>query len=205
MEWDNGRTLSILIGEDNFRKLTLQELDKEKVEKSKSYRFFKAYEDNIENNIISKMDSDKYMNALKENDALYLSEMLKQLHDEFESVYETEVIEDDEFEWLSVPAIIKARESGKLVLGLVNLDLTSRGEHAYTSFITPKGLYHHITDNAPEELADFVYSFIPYDYYYTVVIPNDIHVDMDCMPNDVREIVSYCNKMYLEQDFDFSL
>ena len=85
MEWDNGRTLSILIGEDNFRKLTLQELDKEKVEKSKSYRFFKAYEDNIENNIISKMDSDKYMNALKENDALYLSEMLKQLHDEFES------------------------------------------------------------------------------------------------------------------------
>ncbi len=29
MNWDNGRTLSILIGEDNFRKLTAEEVSEE--------------------------------------------------------------------------------------------------------------------------------------------------------------------------------
>lgn len=204
MNWDNGRTLSILIGEDNFRKLTPQEVDQEKIEKSKSYSLFKTYVDRIENKVISKMDFDKYMKALKENDTLYLAELLKQLQDEFDTVYETEVVEN-EFEWVSVPAVIKARDSGKLTLGLVNLDLTERAEHVYTTFITPKGLYHHITDDVPDDLADFILPFIPYDYYYTVEIPHDIHVDLDCMPDDVREIVGYCNKIYLDGDIDYIL
>ena len=122
----------------------------------------------------------------------------------FLDLYGMDVVEN-EFEWVSVPAVIKARDSGKLTLGLVNLDLTERAEHVYTSFITPNGLYHHITDDVPDDLADFILPFIPYDYYYTVEIPHDIHVDMDCMPDDVREIVGYCNKIYLDGDIDYIL
>ncbi len=202
MNWDNGRTLSVLIDKDIFRKLTPQEVDQEKLEKSRSYNLFKTYVERIEKNILSKMDFKEYMKALNENDTLYLAELLKQFHDEFDTVYETEVVEN-EFEWVSVPAVIKARDSGKLTLGLVNLDLTERAEHVYTSFITPNGLYHHITDDVPDDLADFILPFIPYDYYYTIEIPHDIHVDMNCMPDEVRRIIGYCNKVYFEGDIDY--
>ena len=72
------------------------------------------------------MDFKEYMKALNENDTLYLAELLKQFHDEFDTVYGMDVVEN-EFEWVSVPAVIKARDSGKLTLGLVNLDLTKSG------------------------------------------------------------------------------
>jgi len=135
----------------------------------------------------------------------YLKEILKKLHDKFCEIYGTDTL-DDSYDFILVPAVIKVRQSNDLMLGLVQLDISSSGEHWDTDFITPCGVFNQNDKELNDTQLNYVRSFIPYDYFYTVNIPGDIHVDMSNVPSDVRDILACCNTEYqAEQQEGLSL
>ncbi|MDD4593076.1 MAG: hypothetical protein PHG06_22045 [Parabacteroides sp.] len=58
----------------------------------------------------------------------YMKELLKQMTDRFCDIYHTNKLDYD-MEFVLVPAVIRVCESGDLYAGIVQLDLTSSGEH----------------------------------------------------------------------------
>lgn len=124
----------------------------------------------------------------------YAKDTLKKMHDLFVEVYRTDDLDDGGYEFVDVPAVIRGRNTGHIGLGIVTLDLQSSGEHYGTFFLTPRG----IIDDGSEEIkpADSKYLsdvYIPYDYWYTVYIERDHHVDFDNVPEKVVEMLNYCH------------
>jgi hypothetical protein len=67
----------------------------------------------------------------------YAKEILKQMHDAFVEVYGTDYLDNGDYEFVELPAVIKGRNTGHISLGIVTLDLESSGEHWGTFFLTP--------------------------------------------------------------------
>ena len=57
----------------------------------------------------------------------YAGEVLKEMHGAFVKTYGTDYLEEGEFEFVNIPAVIRSRNTGKLCLGIVTLDLESSG------------------------------------------------------------------------------
>lgn len=122
----------------------------------------------------------------------YAKEILKQMHDLFVEVYRTDNL-DSGYEFVDMPAVILGQNTKHIGLGIVTLDLQSSGEHYGTFFLSPKG----IIDDGSEEMkpTDSKYLsdvYIPYDYWYTVYIERDHHVDFNHVPEKVAQIINYC-------------
>lgn len=137
--------------------------------------------------------------AYQNHDYEPVKQLLKKLHDAFLRVYGTDCL-DESYDFILAPAAIRVRATGDIYAGLVELDLSSSGEHWDTSFITPCGVFSQSDETLNEQQREYVNSFIPYDYYYTPDIPGDIHVDKENIPDDVREMLSYCNHYYEKDD-----
>ena len=137
--------------------------------------------------------------AYQNHDYEPVKQLLKKLHDVFLKVYGTDCL-GESYDFILAPAAIRVRSTGDIYAGLVELDLSSSGEHWDTSFITPCGVFSQSDDSLNEQQHEYVNSFIPYDYYYTPEIPGDIHVDKENIPDDVREMLSYCNAYYETDD-----
>lgn len=123
----------------------------------------------------------------------YAREILKQMHDLFLEVYHTDDLNYSDYEFVDVPAVIRGRNTGHIGLGVVTLDLQSSGEHNGTWFLTPRG----VIDQGFEEMkpADEKYLasvYIPYNYWYTVYIQRDHHVDFDHVPAKVAGMLDAC-------------
>jgi hypothetical protein len=133
--------------------------------------------------------------AYKNHNTEPVKQLLKKLHDVFLKVYGTDCL-DESYDFILAPAAICVRATGDIYAGLVELDLSSSGEHWDTSFITPCGVFNQSDESLNEQQLEYVRSMIPYDYYYTLDIPGDIHVDKGNIPDDIREILGYCNPYY---------
>jgi hypothetical protein len=73
----------------------------------------------------------------------------------------------------------------------LELDLTSSGEHYETNFLTGYGILPQSNPDLPDHIRAYIRNtFIPYDYGYTVAIPDDIHVNKSSLPETVREMLS---------------
>lgn len=131
----------------------------------------------------------------KNHDYEPVKQILKKLHEAFLKVYGTDCV-DDSYDFILAPAVIRVRATGEIYAGLVDLDLSSSGEHWGTSFITPCGVFSQSDEKLNEQQREYVGSFIPYDYYYTLDIPNDIHVKKGNIPDDIREMLAFCNPFY---------
>ena len=59
----------------------------------------------------------------------YAGEVLKEMHGAFVKTYGTDYLDNGSYEFVSIPAVIRSRCTGKLCLGIVTLDLSSSGEH----------------------------------------------------------------------------
>ncbi len=149
-----------------------------------------AYIGHINRHILPYVDFSKLNASYASQDKEYAKQMLASLHQAFVQTYGG--IDVDEYtcgESIMAPAVIKARNSGELCVGLVTLDLTSSGEHWGTDFFTEYGV---IPDDEIDRdvLRPRIDRFIPYDYWYTVQIERDVHVDFDKVPQDVAELLS---------------
>lgn len=90
-----------------------------------------------------------------------------------------------------IPGVVQGRKTGNICLALLELDLSSSGEHWQTTFLCGHGIIPQDGENLPRDItAPVVYSFVPYDYCYTAKIPNDIHIRHDKLPDGIKEMLS---------------
>lgn len=133
-----------------------------------------------------------------------VKKLLKQMTDKFREIYGADKLTAD-MEFVLVPAVIKPKRYDGLYAAIVQLDLTSSGEHYGTDFFTQYGLINTDMENKQAIDCEFLRSAIPYDYYPTVPYPGDIHINWDNCPADVREIINYCRNNSSEQTGGISL
>ena len=91
---------------------------------------------------------------------------------------------------MHIPAVIRSRQNGKLCLGIVTLDLESSGEHWGTEFLTPYGIISQNDPNLDNDMKKYIREqYIPYDYWYTADVENDIHISFDDIPEAVADLI----------------
>ena len=144
------------------------------------------------NTLLKTVDFKKLDRSCNAGDDAYAKEILKQMHDQFVEVYHTDELDFDP-EFVDVPAVIRGRSTGHIGLGAVTLDLQSSGEHYGTWFFTPMGVIDQGFEKMkPEESKYLADVYVPYDYWYTVYIQRDHHVDFDHVPVKVAEMLEAC-------------
>jgi hypothetical protein len=118
--------------------------------------------------------------------------VLRDLHNAVEKCYGTSSFDygscQDSEGFVTLPGIVRGKDTGKIAVVLVDLDLDSSGEHYGTNFLLDVGVVEQFPDN--KKLADRVErDFIPYDYCYTPLVLNDIHIDSDELPKELKEML----------------
>lgn len=152
-----------------------------------------TFADNV-NVVLQRVSLKGLESSLQSPDKSYAGEVLKEMHDAFVKTYGTDFLEEGEYEFVNIPAVIRSRESGKLCLGIVTLDLQSSGEHWGTDFLTPYGVVSQGDPDADMNLQEYIRdNFSPYDYWYTAYVEGDIHVDFDNVPEDVADLIAAAN------------
>lgn len=133
------------------------------------------------------------------SDTAYAIETLKSMHDVLEDVYGTTEL-DESYGTVIIPAVIHGRDTGKLAISLVMLDLESSGEHWGTYMMTPLGIIEQGNENnSPNQSQYLNEQLIPYDYWYTAEILSDIHMDTtESRPLKVAELLSACGQEPME-------
>ena len=136
----------------------------------------------------------------------YAGEILKEMHGAFVKTYGTDYLDNGSYEFVSIPAVIRSRCTGKLCLGIVTLDLSSSGEHWGTDFLTPYGVVSQGTPDMNADLQKYLRdNFIPYDYWYTADVERDIHISLDGMPEDVADLIAAARGGQQNQEFDYTM
>ena len=136
----------------------------------------------------------------------YAGEVLKQMHSAFVKTYGTDYLDNGSYGFVSIPAVICARNTGKLCLGIVTLDLESSGEHWGTEFLTPYGVVSQGDPDTNADIQQYICdSFIPYDYWYTANVERDIHVGFDEMPEDVQSLIAVARGETQNEEFDYTM
>ena len=128
------------------------------------------------------------------DDTAYAEEILKKLHDVLVETYGTDYLDNESYEFVELPAIIRGRSTGNIGLGIVTLDLSSSGEHWGTFFLTPKGVIDQGSGKMQKEHVQYLKeNYVPYDYWYTVTLERDHHVSFDNMPEKVSDMLHACH------------
>ena len=130
-------------------------------------------------------------------DEVEMKKILKEMTDIFADTYGTKCIyegmdklkEDEGF--VMVPGVVKSKKTGKVRLALLDLDVSSSGEHYGTTFITEKGIVQQGCKDVPEHIKEYMSELIPYEYCYTVDIEDDIHIDKSDIDEDIMNIINY--------------
>lgn len=139
------------------------------------------------------VDLYKLDESCNSSDDSYAKEILKQLHDIFVDVYGTDNLENSNHEFVVIPAVIKARKTGHIGLGIVELDLESSGEHWRTYFLTPRGVIERHKEETYNDNYNYIMdTYIPYDYWYTATVEGDIHVDFENVPEKISGMLDAC-------------
>lgn len=134
----------------------------------------------------------------------YAGEVLKQKHNAFMKTYGTDYLDGSSYEFVSIPSVIRSCQTGKLCLGIVTLDLQSSGEHWGTDFLTPYGVAAQGDPNMDASLQAYIRdNFMPYDYWYTADVENDIHIDLDEMPESVADLIAVARGEQQNEEFDY--
>lgn len=144
------------------------------------------------NTLLQAVDFARLDRSCNSKDNVYACEILKRMHDLFTEVYQTDSL-DYEYKFVDVPAVIRGRNTGHICLGMVTLDLESSGEHYGTWFFTPRGVIDQGFEKMPSEDELYLRAvYTPYDYWYSVYIQRDHHVDFDHVPAAVAAMLDAC-------------
>ena len=179
-DFDNGRHLGLIPGEDSFRRLTQQELLDERSEKLQD-----AFVDKVNLEVIPCIEWVGMHHAYQKGNMEVPTDLLKILHEKFVEVYGSDHIGTDNG-MVTVPGVVKAAD-GNLYVALLDLDAASSGEHWGTTFFTPRGVLSDQTEDP--QIREEVKKLIPYDYWYTVEMERDHHVNWDKCPDQATEML----------------
>ncbi|MDD4493132.1 MAG: hypothetical protein PHV32_02075 [Eubacteriales bacterium] len=164
-----------------------------------------TFADNI-NAVLRKVSFEHLESSLQSADKSYAGEVLKEMHNAFVKTYGTDYLDDGEYEFVNIPAVIQSRKTGKLCLGIVTLDLESSGEHWETDFLTPYGVVSQGDPDTDVALQEYIRdNFIPYDYWYTADVEGDIHVDFDDIHEDIADLIDAARGEQENEELDYTI
>ena len=179
-DFDNGRHLGIVPGEDSFRLLTPDELLDEK-----SIKMQDEFIGKVNDEVIPAIDRKVMQDAYAAGNMSVTTEILRSLHEKFLEVYGDAHLERD-LGFVCVPGIVQAAD-GKLYPALLEIDTQSSGEHWGTNFFTPNGV---LSDHSEDRIIQReIQKLVPYEYWYTVELDSDHHVNWENCPAEVQEIL----------------
>lgn len=142
------------------------------------------------NGILTDIDFAKLDVSCNSEEDSYAKETLEKMHDAFVEIYGTDYL-DSVYEFVELPAVIRGRGTGHIGLGIVTLDLQSSGEHWRTFFLTPRGVIDQGGGDMPSAHSQYLKdNYMPYDYWYTVTLERDYHVDFDNVPEKVSGLLN---------------
>ena len=145
------------------------------------------------NQILSGVSYGKLVQSCNGPDKSYAKEILSQMHNAFVSAYGLSPLGAEE-DFVSVPCVVRSKETGLIVLGISDIDLSSSGELWRTDFLTPFGVLSYDRKDMSEKETDYLCKKIGgYDYWYTPSVENDIHIDFDDVPQEVADLLSCCS------------
>ncbi len=154
------------------------------------------YIDYINENILPRIDYAELQKSYGTPDKSYAKGVLNLLHSAMKDSYGTAELHPDysgdmDKNFVVIPGVVQGKKSGNLCLALLEIDLSSSGEHWATDFLTEFGVIPQRADeNIRRELTDLmVKRFIPYEYGYTAQIPGDIHVKPYKLPEPIKNVL----------------
>lgn len=154
------------------------------------------YAEYINENILSRIDYDLLQKSYMTKDKAYAKGVLNLLHKAMVDLYRTETLRpnyrhnmDDNF--VLIPGVVQAKNSNALCLALLEIDLSSSGEHWGTTFLTEYGVIPQSADDEvdPKLTELMVKRYIPYNHCYTAKIPGDIHTGLTKMPKTMQDVL----------------
>jgi hypothetical protein len=146
------------------------------------------YVDYLNENILPVIDYGK-LHTSYGTDMVYAKGVLNVLHEAMVKIYGGERLDCDYLDdgYVVVPGVVRGRESGNVCLALLDLDLSSSGEHWGTDFLCKYGVVTHSKDSpAGKAMSNHIGV---YDYCYTAKIPGDIHVSHAKLPKELQAIL----------------
>lgn len=150
------------------------------------------YVDYINKNVLSKINYARLHEDYQTEEKAYAKSVLNALHQGLLKVYGTDYFfwDGDEDSFILLPGVLKSMENGNLCLALLELDLSASGEHWGTYYLTKYGCVTSGDEEMPKTVQQFLReTYGIYDYAYTALLEQDIHVDRDCLPDDMKEIL----------------
>lgn len=164
-----------------------------------------TFADNI-NAVLRKVSFEQLESSLQNPDKGYAGDVLKEMHNAFVKTYGTDYLEEGKYEFVNIPAVIRSRNTGELCLGIVTLNLESSGEHWGTDFLTPYGVISQGDPDANTDLQKYIRdNFMPYDYWYTTDVEDDIHVDFYNVPEDVENLIAVARGENQNEEFGMKM
>lgn len=155
------------------------------------------------NGLLFTLDLKKLDMSCNSEDDSYAKDTLKKMHDIFIEVYKTDYLDSYTYEFIEVPAVIKGRNTGHVGLGIVSLDLESSGEHCGTVFLTPRGVVEQGSKKLLEYEKEYIsQTYIPYEYWYTISLERDFHVDFDNVPEKILDMLKVCSSNHPEMKME---
>ncbi|KXL53862.1 hypothetical protein CLNEO_10880 [Anaerotignum neopropionicum] len=149
------------------------------------------YVDYLNQKVLPAINYDRLQASYGTQDKDYAKAVLHLLHQAMVHCYGTDYLTEGVTDYVMVPGVVQSKEKGNLCIALLELDLTSSGEHYETKFLTGYGILPQSDPELPDHIRAYIRdTFIPYDYGYTAAIPSDIHVNKSSLPEAVREMLS---------------
>ena len=140
------------------------------------------------------------LQASYDTDMAYAKGILNRLHEAVAEVYGGGSLDETDGDegFVIVPGVVCGRDSGKICIALLDLDLSSSGEHWGTSFLCKYGVIaqdgvERVSNNdavLKSEIREIVSIYLPYDYCYTASIPGDIHVNRAKLPEKIKAVLA---------------
>ena len=152
------------------------------------------YVDYINKHILQSVDYSELQKSY-DTDMLYAKTILNKLHDAMIKVYGGEQLGeyDGDDGIVIIPGIVRGRESGKMCVVLLDIDISSSGEHWGTTFLCEYGVVNqnqaYSNKANAAELRKAIQPYGSYDYCYTAKIPGDIHIDKARLPEDMQSVL----------------
>ena len=198
MKWDNGRSLAVVPNKDSFHILRTQEQTEEPVpEKTEGEKAdmdcepMNLYVDYINANVLPKIDYERLQADYGTEEKAYAKSVLNALHQGIRAVYGTETFgRETAGGYVLLPGVVQSKATGEVCIALLELDLQSSGEHCGTDFLIRYGCINQNEPEMPDQVREFLRdTYGAYDYGYTAVLSDDIHVDKSRLPQAMREVL----------------